>query len=219
MPGRGRLTFSKTSDFEGQRHYQHGLLGYIATTNGVPFEEIATSGAGVAFVAFPKGISLLPMPYWAQVIFGLMFFFALLVAGISSSLSMFEAFASALIDRTGADRKNLLRKLALVGFLVSSLYTTGAGVHILDIVDHFVSSYGIAVLGLLEAVVLGWLYGTEKIRAHVNPLSDFPVGRWWDVLVKYVTPVLLGYNILNNLIREFQQPYGGYPQSAVLVFG
>ncbi|MFO7172600.1 MAG: sodium-dependent transporter [Bacillota bacterium] len=195
------------------------VLGYIATTTGVPFEEIAVSGAGIAFVAFPKGISLLPMPFWGQVIFALMFFSALLVAGISSSLSMFESFASAIIDRTGTERKKLLRIFALIGFLFSSLYTTGAGVHILDIVDHFVGSYGIAVLGFLEAIVLGWIYGAEKVREYVNPLSDFPVGRWWDVLVKYVTPALLGYNILSNLIGEFRQPYGGYPMSAILVFG
>lgn len=29
---------------------------------------------------------------------------------------------------------------------------------------------------------------------------------------------LLGYNILSSLIREFQQPSGGYPASAVLIF-
>jgi NSS family neurotransmitter:Na+ symporter len=194
-------------------------LGYIATTANIPFEQIAVSGAGIAFVAFPKGISMLPMPHWAQVLFGLAFFSALLMAGVSSSISMMEAFASAVIDKTGADRRKILRNFAIVGFLFSVLYTTGAGVHILDIVDHFVGSYAIAVLGLLEAILLGWIYGTEKIRQHANPISDFGVGLWWDFLVKYVTPVLLGYNVITNFIKEFQQPYGGYPMSAVIVFG
>lgn len=195
------------------------VLGYIATTSGIPFDQIAVSGAGIAFVAFPKGISMLPMPTWAQVIFGLMFFSALLVAGISSSLSMFEAFASAIIDKSGANRKRLLGIFTIVGFLFSSLYTTGAGVHLLDIVDHFVGSYGIAVLGLLESIVLGWIYGTAQVREYVNVNSDFRVGFWWDFLVKYVTPVLLGYNIISNLITEFRKPYGGYPLSAIIVFG
>ncbi len=41
---------------------------------------------------------------------------------------------------------------------VRPLYTTGAGVLILDIVDHFVGNYGIATCGLLEAFVIGWFY-------------------------------------------------------------
>lgn len=194
-------------------------LGYIATTSGIPFEEIAVSGAGIAFVAFPKAISMLPMPGWAQTIFGLAFFSALLVAGISSSISMFESFASAIIDRTGISRKKLLGWFTVIGFLFSSLYTTGAGVHILDIVDHFVGSYGIAVLGLIEAIVLGYFFGTDKMRAYINPLSDFGVGRWWDFTIKYVTPVILGYNIISNLIKEFREPYAGYPMSAIITLG
>lgn len=194
-------------------------LGYLATSSGVAFNEVAASGAGIAFVAFPKAISMLPMPGWAQTLFGLTFFTALLVAGISSSISMMESFASAVIDRYGISRKKLLGWFSVLGFTWSILYTTGAGVHILDIVDHFVGSYGIAVLGLLEAVVLGWVLGTKPMREYVNQHSDFKIGLWWDFLIKYFTPALLGYNILTNFIKEFREPYAGYPVSALVAMG
>lgn len=194
-------------------------LGYAALKAGVPFEEMAVAGPGVAFIAFPKAISMLPGPTWLQSLFGVLFFAALLLAGISSSISMMEAFASAVIDRFGVDRKKLLGWFSIIGFCFSSLFATGAGVHILDIVDHFVGSYGIAVLGLVEAIVLGYFMGSAKIREHVNLTSDIRVGMWWDVLVKYVTPVLLGYNIISSLVSEFTQPYGGYPGTALVFFG
>ncbi|BAD39427.1 sodium-dependent transporter [Symbiobacterium thermophilum] len=194
-------------------------LGYAAVTAGVPFEEMAVAGPGVAFVAFPKAISMLPGPTWLQSLFGILFFSALLLAGISSSISQMESFASAVIDRFGVDRKKLLGWFSLIGFAFSALFATGAGVHILDIVDHFVGSYAIAILGLVEAIVLGYIMGTARIREHVNLTSDIRVGMWWDVLVKYVTPVLLGYNILSNFISEFREPYAGYPTGALVLFG
>jgi len=194
-------------------------LGYAAIKAGVPFEEMAVAGAGVAFVAFPKAISMLPGPVWLQSLFGILFFAALLLAGISSSISQMESFASAVIDRFGVDRKKLLAWFSIIGFAFSALFATGAGVHILDIVDHFVGSYAIAVLGLVEAIVLGYFMGTAKIREHVNLTSDIRVGMWWDVLVKYVTPVLLGYNVISSFINEFREPYAGYPTNALVLFG
>lgn len=194
-------------------------LGYIATSSGLPFEKVVTSGVGVGFVAFPKAISALPMPAWGQSVFGVAFFFALFIAGLSSSISLIEAFASPLIDRYGVERKRLIGWVSVIGFAMSSLYATGAGAHILDIVDHFVGVYGIALLGLVEAVVIGYFYSLPALREHVNLDSDFRIGAYWDAMIRYVTPVLLGYNIISTLLTEFKTPYGGYSLSATTTFG
>ncbi len=55
------------------------------------------------------------MPVWGQTLFGVAFFFALLIAGLSTSISMMEAFTSAVIDRTGTRRKTVLGWLTGVG--------------------------------------------------------------------------------------------------------
>ena len=132
---------------------------------------------------------------------------------------MLESFSSAALDKFNISREKLITIICIIGFAVSALYTTGAGVLILDIVDHFVGSYGIALCGLIEAIVLVYFYGTRKMRAHVNQYSDFKIGIWWDIAIKYLTPIVLGYMFITNIIKEFRTPYGGYPMSAVIVMG
>lgn len=191
-------------------------LGFIAYSQGVDFSKVAQGGPGIAFVAFPQAISEMPA---GQTILGVLFFVCVFVAGLSSSISMLESFASSLLDKLDISRKKLITRLSLLGFAGSALYTTGAGVHILDIVDHFIGSYGIALCGLAEAIILGWVFGAERMREHVNATSDFAVGRWWTICIRYITPILLGYMFISNVIDELAAPYAGYPGSAVAVFG
>ena len=154
-----------------------------------------------------------------QVALGALFFLCIFVAGLSSSISMLESFSSAALNKFNISREKLITIICIIGFAGSALYTTGAGVLILDIVDHFVGSYGIALCGLIEAIVLGYFYGTRKMRAHVNQYSDFKIGIWWDIAIKYLTPIVMGYMFITNIIKEFRTPYGGYPMSAVIVMG
>lgn len=192
------------------------ILGFMATESGAPFDKIVAQSMGLAFVAFPRGISMMPFLPW---LFGIMFFGCLLFGGLTSSISMVEAFSSGVIDKTHGDRKKIVTITCFLGWLVSILFSTGAGLLILDIVDHFVNAYGVVLAGLAEAIAIGYFYGTDKIREHFNPISDFKIGAWWDVLVKYWAPFIMIVMGVINLIAELKAPYGGYPFSSVLLFG
>jgi hypothetical protein len=52
-----------------------------------------------------------------------------------------------------------------------------------------------------------------------NLISYYPIGRWWDVMIKFVTPVVLLYMLVQNVLTEIKQPYGGYSLNALLIFG
>ncbi len=192
------------------------ILGYMAMARGVGLEQVAGQSIGLAFVAFPEVFSV--MGTFGKY-FGVLFFTCLIFAGFTSSVSMVEAFSSAVIDKTGISRKKIVTIASLVGYLISIIYTTGAGLYILDIVDAFVNSYGIVVVGLAEAVVVGWFLGPAVIREHTNAISYYSVGRWWDVMIKYVTPAVLIFMLLQNLIGEFAKPYGDYNRNATVIFG
>lgn len=48
--------------------------------SGIPVEHVATGGAGLAFIAYPEALALMPIPQlWA-----LMFFFMLFLLGVST---------------------------------------------------------------------------------------------------------------------------------------
>jgi len=192
------------------------ILGYMAQTQGVGVEEVAKAGVGLAFFVFPQAINTLP---GMNGLFGVLFFGCLVFAGLSSSMSIIEAFTSGLIDKFALPRKKALNWACGVGFIISVIFATGAGLYILDIVDHFINNYGVALAGLVEAVVLGWFFNLEIIRKHINPISDFQVGNWWNICIKYVTPILLGIMTLLNIYEDFAHPYEGYPANALIVEG
>lgn len=65
--------------------------------------------------------------------------------------------------------------------------------------------YIIATLGLLETILISYIYGIEKIRIDANEYSDFKVGKIFDFLLKYLTPAMLGITVISNLISGFKK--------------
>ncbi|WP_425447338.1 sodium-dependent transporter [Dethiothermospora halolimnae] len=195
-----------------------GILGFMATSQGVPIEDVATESIGLAFVVFPKVFSIMGS---MGTLFGVLFFISLVFAGLTSSISLMEAFIGAVKDKTGASRKKLVTITAIVGYLISILYATGAGLYFLDIIDAFINSFSIVVVGLLEAIIIGWVVGADKIRKHTNSVSIYPIGKWWEVMIKFVTPAILIYMVVSNIITEIKSPYGGgdYTMSALMLLG
>lgn len=195
------------------------VLGYYAFSNNIPFDQVMQNGAGLAFVAFPMTINALPMAPVFKSLFAALFFFALIIAGISSSVSMLESFGSAALDKYNVSREKMIKYISIFGFLGSVLFTTRAGVLLLDIIDHFVGNYGIALIGLIETIVLAYIYKAERLQKEVNEHSEIHAGKWWVFCIKYVTPVALTYLFVQNIIAEFREPYGGYPVSALIGYG
>ncbi|WP_105615720.1 sodium-dependent transporter [Vallitalea okinawensis] len=192
------------------------VLGFMATSQGVGVEEVATGGIGLAFIVFPMAINALP---GFNAAFGAIFFLCLIFAGVSSSMSIMETFVAGTADKFNASRKKVLTIATLVGFSISLLFVTGAGIFILDIVDHFINTYCIAIAGLLEIIFIAWFFNLEGIRKYANGLSDFTVARWWNFTLKFLTPVLLGTMFIYKTFIDLTVPYEGYGVSELMVFG
>jgi len=116
-----------------------------------------------------------------------------------------------------------------LGFLGSLLFTTNVGSLWLDIVDHFLNQYGLITVGIVEALVVGWLYRTDKLKAHIvnnlglsgrkHKIFDYVVLQLWMYCIRFITPVALGIAIVHSLIREFAVPYSDYPISGIIFLG
>ena len=157
--------------------------------NPVAVEQVAETGPSLAFVAFPYALAQLPYSAW----FSFVFFFALVTLGVDSAFSMTESILASIVDKTGWHRSIVLPVLSVVGFLFGLIYVTRGGFNWLGTIDGFVNgTWGIAFMGLLECVVLGWLWRIGTLRRHANSRSDWKLGRWWDYLIRMVIPVVLG---------------------------
>ncbi|MBO8136524.1 MAG: sodium-dependent transporter [Desulfotomaculum sp.] len=194
-----------------------GVVGHMALNQGKPVAEVAGSGGvGMAFITFPAAINTLGS---LAPLFGILFFLSLTFAGLSSLISINEAAISAFMDKFNLARKPAVIIYTGVAAACSLVFATGAGLYILDIVDHFINNFGIVFGGLIEVLLIGWLFNLKTIQDHVNPISEIKVGSWWPFCIKFITPVVLGYMAVMNLINDFKEPYGGYPLNALFWLG
>lgn len=191
-------------------------LGYMATQSGMPVSELAAAGPGLAFVVFPKALSLIPF----APLFAVLFFLMLITLAIDSAFSLVEAVSTVIHDKyPHVRREDISMYVCSFGFISGIIFTTCAGLHYLDITDHFITGYGLVVVGLLETLAVGWLYGADKLREYINEVSDIKIGKWWNVFIKYVIPVCLSVLLVASFIKDIKTPYGGYSQWAVFTFG
>jgi NSS family neurotransmitter:Na+ symporter len=190
-------------------------LGYLAHCTGAGVEEVIKGGPGLAFVVYPTIIRLLP--FGARV-FGFLFFLLLLTLAVDSAFSLVEAVVAGKMDKWGLDRRKGNLLVCSVAFLLGLFFTTEAGLHWLDIVDHFVTNFGLVAVGLSQCACIAYIFGAERLRGYINKNSDFGVGRWWTVFLKVLVPVILLVLLLRMFAERIKVPYGDYPQWA-LSFG
>jgi NSS family neurotransmitter:Na+ symporter len=191
------------------------VLGFMAASQGQPISEVVTKSIGLAFVAYPKAVSLMPGGNF----FGAIFFLSLVIAGISSSISIIEAFTSSVVDKFGVKRKTVVNITCTLGFLGSIIFTTQAGLIWLDIADHFLTHYGLVVVGIAECILVGWLFNLDMLRKHINKISSIQLGWWWDFLIKIFVPLVLSIILIGDLYHEVKQPYEGYSWTSLILIG
>jgi len=168
-----------------------GAMAFVTQNAGNPVlvKEVAERGPSLTFVAFPYALAQLPYSAY----FSFIFFFALVTLGIDSAFSITESVLASIVDKTGWRRAVVLPVMSMVGFAFGLVYITRGGLNWLEIIDGFVNgTWGIALLGLLECMVLGWLWQIDTLRKHANSRSDWKLGRWWDYLIRLVIPTVLG---------------------------
>ncbi len=200
------------------------VLGFLAAQQGVPVNEVVTGGVGLAFVVFPAIINEFPA---FNELFGFLFFASLILAGLSSLMSIIETYISGISDKFGVSRGKSVLFGGGLAALVSLIYATRGGLYFLDTVDYFINNFGVAALGLVEVVLIAWvLRKLKSLRDHANPISDIQLGAWWSISLSVLTPAVLGIMmfglIKDNVLREFATDtgnYEGYSDAFILYVG
>ena len=192
-------------------------LGFMAQASGVAVGDVASDGIGLAFIAFPTIINEAP----AGALIGVLFFGSLVVAGITSLVSVIEVVISAVRDKF--DTSRLVAALAVVvpAAVVSLvLFSTTSGIYVLDVVDHFVNQYGILVVALVSMLVVAWaIRALSALSEHLNVHGRPRVGTGWRLLTSVGAPAGLAVVLVLALRDDLAAPYEDYPSWLLLGFG
>lgn len=195
------------------------ILGFMSQSTGTPISEMSHTGVMLAFATYPEAISMLPGGLVVAAIFAVLFFLMLFTLGIDSAFSIVEGVVTAVTDKFKTNRRKTLTVVCILGFLVGLLFATKAGLYWLDIVDHWVNDFNLIVIGVLQCIAVGWIYGSGKLRKYANENTSFKLGKWWDVLIRFVTPIVLLYISIHYVITNITTPYDGYEPLYLIIGG
>ncbi len=186
------------------------VVGYLATAMNTGVGDVIKAGPGLVFVTYP--IALAKMGNVGRVI-GVLFFLSLLTLGIDSAFSIVEAVVVGIKDRfPKIDRRRISAVICAGGFIFGLIYCTRSGLMWLDIVDNWMTNYGLALVGLLECIAVAYFFNIGKLREFVNERSEIKLGYWWDAFVKFVTPAVLIFLLAVQFSKDLTTTYEGYDQ-------
>ena len=164
------------------------ILGFMTVTSGIPFNELVTSGTGLAFVVFPQVFNTMgPAAY----VIGPLFFLCILFAGITSVIALLEGVCYSISEKFLIERKKTATVVCIIGFCISIIFTTGIGSTILGIFDAFLNNFALLFAVLLECIVFGWIYKFDDLIETLNAHSTIKVGKTWKIVIKYILPICI----------------------------
>jgi NSS family neurotransmitter:Na+ symporter len=164
------------------------ILGFMTLTSGIPFNELVTSGTGLAFVVFPQVFNTMG---FAAYIIGPLFFLCILFAGITSVIALLEGVCYSISEKFLIERKKTATVVCIVGFFISTIFATGAGSTILGIFDGYLNNFALLFAVLLECLIFGWIYKFDYLIETLNQNSTIQVGKTWKTVIKYILPICI----------------------------
>ncbi|WP_430784455.1 sodium-dependent transporter [Virgibacillus flavescens] len=200
------------------------VLGFMANQQGVPVGEVVSGGVGLAFVVFPQIINEFPA---LNGLFGFLFFGSLVLAGLTSLMSITETYVAGLVDKFNISRNKAVIFGGGLAAVLSLLFATQGGLNILDVADYYINQFGVAFVGLVEVILMAWVFRKlGQFKTHANEISDIRLGAWWTVSLSVITPIVLGWMMIglfaDNLLKKFETDsgnYGNYSDSFIMYSG
>ncbi len=177
------------------------------------------AGPGLVFVVVP---TIFAQMGGFGTILSVLFFVALTVAALTSSVSLMEVVVSYLIDQRQMERKKAVYTtgaIMTVTGILSSLSlgimsgVTFLGVGVFDFFDILTDKIFLAIGGMLIAIFVGWVMNKEDLQDELTNGGTIEFGLFnvWYNLVKYVIPVAVAFVAVAGIIS--------IAQTGLMIFG
>nr|XP_046271840.1 sodium- and chloride-dependent GABA transporter 2-like isoform X1 [Scatophagus argus] len=141
-------------------------LGFMAHQQGVSINLVVDSGPGLAFIAFPQAVAMMPLPQ----IWAVCFFLMLIMLGLDTVFAGLETITSSVIDMfPGQMRRPWRREIFLVVFCTVFFFleiplATQGGVYLFQLIDYY-GANGACILfvSLTQCLAVSWAFGAERM--------------------------------------------------------
>ena len=173
-------------------------------------EGMRSSGPGLMFMALPRVFA--EMGVVGNVV-GAVFFLMVLLAALTSAMSVLEAVVASLIDAFGWSRRKATiveSSLALaIGIVVCLGYNVlyfdvklpnGSNAQILDIIDYISNNVLMPVVAIGTCILIGWLVGPKTVIDEATKNGErFGRKGLYIVMITFIAPVMLFLLLLGSV--------------------
>ncbi|KAM3875312.1 sodium- and chloride-dependent GABA transporter 2-like [Diretmus argenteus] len=182
------------------------VLGYMAHELGTPIEEVAESGPGLAFIAYPQAIAMMPLPQlWA-----ICFFVMIILLGLDTQFVGMEVVMTSITDifpkvlRRRGRRELLLLLYCLTCFFCQLIMVTEGGMYVFLLFDYYACN-GVCILFLcaFESLAMGWIFGAENLNDVIEDMTGVRPNPFFKLCWLYLTPLVSLVSLVWSLV-EYQ---------------
>ncbi|MCI8520785.1 MAG: sodium-dependent transporter [Clostridia bacterium] len=169
-------------------------------------ETALGKGPSLMFVTLPKVFESMGL----STVVGSAFFLLVLFAALTSSISIMEAIVSSLCDKFGWGRKKTTIGVGIGSFLFGippilgySLWdkVTIGGLTILDMMDFITNSVLMPIGAMMTCIFVAYVIGVNVIHDEVKLSSDFKRQKLFDIMIKYVAPILISAILVSSVLE------------------
>lgn len=185
------------------------------------------AGPGLVFVVVP---TIFAQMGGIGTLFAAIFFVALTVAALTSSVSLLEVVAAYLIDQKQMERKKAVYSTGVIMVITGILSSlslgvmsgfTILGVGVFDFFDILTDKIFLAIGGMLLAIFVGWVVKKEDLEDELTNGGAVPFGLFniWYNVVKYVIPVAVAVVAVLGILDIAQTGLMLFGLAVILVLG
>ncbi|KAI1892384.1 hypothetical protein AGOR_G00132810 [Albula goreensis] len=197
------------------------VLGFMAQEQGVDIADVAESGPGLAFIAYPKAVSMMPLPtFWA-----ILFFIMLLLLGLDSQFVEVEGQITSLVDlhpsflRKGYRREIFIAVVCFISYLLGLAMVTEGGMYVFQLFDYYAAS-GVCLLwvAFFECIAVAWVYGVDNFYDAIEDMIGYRPNPWMKWSWTVITPLLCMGCFIFSLVKYKPLTYNKvyqYPDWAI----
>jgi len=189
------------------------VIGHMAFELEQNVEDVIDSGPGLAFIAYPEAVALLPLPQ----LWSILFFFMLLTLGLDSQFAMLETVVTGIVDEFPklfrARKMWLTLGLSIVCFLLGLLIVTEGGMYWFNLYNNYSSWFGLLSLALFMCLGINLGYGyffthPWRFNRDIKLMLGFEPNIYFKVTWNFITPVALLLLIISGGISYGPMDFG-----------